>query len=58
MDKEHESQLIRDWSKAKIQRLQSIDDTILYEKAVEHSTQTAMFRLAHIWLGDISFKKD
>ena len=51
-----ESQLVRDWLEHQIKKMQCISDEILREQAIESVTAQALFRLAHIWLGDLKIK--
>lgn len=59
MDKTKDSQLVRDWLKNEIKQINS---TVLSaegkEISIEQRTKTAMFKIAHIWLGDLKWKED
>lgn len=55
-NKLRDSEIVRDWMQHQIKELAIISDDYLREKAIEKITQTAMFRLAHIWLGDLPIK--
>ncbi len=56
MDKTKESQIVRDALEHQIKELNQIHSEILRESAKQKIIQSAMFRLAHIWLGDIQEK--